>query len=63
MKQILIDIDADGQVTIEAVGFKGNACEKATAAIEAALGVGKQNRKPEYYASEQVKAGQKVGGR
>lgn len=63
MRQILIDIDVDGQVVIEAVGFRGRACEKATAAIEAALGrVGRVNHKPEYYAQEQAKAVQSVGG-
>lgn len=54
MKQIEIVIAADGQVQIEAIGFKGNACEKATAAIEAALGVEtSKKKKPEYYQREE----------
>ncbi|MGN6556203.1 MAG: DUF2997 domain-containing protein [Verrucomicrobiota bacterium] len=49
MKQIKVIISEDGSVEIEAVGFKGNSCERATAALEKALGVktgGK--KKPEY---------------
>jgi hypothetical protein len=49
MKQILIEVSATGEVKIEAAGFKGQACEKATEAIEKALGVaGKRTRKPDY---------------
>jgi hypothetical protein len=51
MKAITIDIDTEGQVTIEATGFKGSACEKATAEIEKALGtVASRKKKPEYTA-------------
>lgn len=59
-KEIIVDITPDGKVKIEAVGYSGNACEKATAAIEAALGVVKsRKRKPEYQ-QKQV-TGQKAG--
>lgn len=55
MKQIKVTVNEDGSLEIEAVGYKGNACEKATAALEKALGVaGKRTKKPEYYqANEQ----------
>ncbi len=60
MKSIVIEIAATGEVKIEAVGFKGKACEKATEAMEKALGVKKDvKRKPEYNASEAVV--QKIG--
>jgi len=51
MKTITVEIKEDGQVRIEAAGFTGSACEKATEAIEKALGVpsGNRNKKPEYY--------------
>ena len=44
-KSIEILIQRTGEVQIEAVGFKGNACEKATAAFEAALSAIKARRK------------------
>jgi hypothetical protein len=61
MKTIIVEISTTGEVKIDAVGFTGNACEKATAAIEAALGktVSRQ-RKPEatqHTVGNQQKAG------
>lgn len=54
MKQVLINVSATGEVTIEAVGFKGQACTKATEAIEKALGMpGKRTHKPEFYQGNQ----------
>lgn len=54
MKTIEIEVAATGEITIEATGFKGTACEKATAAIEAALGVkSNSKKKPEYYQREE----------
>lgn len=62
MKQIKIEVSATGEVTIEAVGFKGQACEKATEAIEKAIGIaGKRTRKPDYYQGNEH--AQKVGTR
>jgi hypothetical protein len=50
MKQIIVEVTEDGTVKIEAMGFTGAACEKATAEIEKALGVpGKRTKKPEYF--------------
>ena len=37
-KSIEVTIKPDGKVEIEAIGFKGGSCEKATQAIEQALG-------------------------
>lgn len=61
MKQIVIDVLPDGTVNIEAAGFKGGACEKATKAIEEALGGGVKQRKkkPEYW--QQNVGSQSVG--
>jgi hypothetical protein len=54
MKTILVTIDTTGEVKIDAIGFKGNACEKATAEIEKALGVpGKRTKKPEFFQGNQ----------
>ena len=50
MKQIIIEVSPEGELKIEAVGFKGAACVKATEAFEKALGVVKsKTKKPEYY--------------
>ena len=50
MKQIIIEVSPTGELKIEAVGFKGNACEKATKALEEALGTaGSRTKKPDWY--------------
>lgn len=49
MKEVIVTVEADGTVKIEAVGFQGQACEKATRAIEQALGkVKAKTYKPEF---------------
>jgi hypothetical protein len=49
--QIIVTIDNDGNVTMEGVGFKGTACDKAMAEIEKSLGIQtKRVNKPEYSA-------------
>lgn len=62
-KQVVIDISPAGSVKIEAQGFNGVGCAKATADIEIALGgevAKKKTKKPEYYAGggSSVKANQ-----
>jgi hypothetical protein len=50
-RTIEVIVAPSGEVTIEAVGFQGNACEKATEAIEKALGMtSSRTKKPEYFA-------------
>ncbi|WP_028550820.1 DUF2997 domain-containing protein [Paenibacillus sp. UNC451MF] len=50
MKTIEIIVKTDGTLSIEAVGFQGKSCEKATQALEKALGTTEQRKKkPEYY--------------
>jgi len=54
MKQVIIDITPAGTVKVDAVGFKGVGCDKATEQIEISLGgeVGKdKKRKPEFFQS------------
>jgi len=61
-KSIEIIVNIDGSLEIEAVGFNGSDCEKATAFLEKALGlVSSRNRKGEYYSAVSVKKQQKVG--
>ena len=60
-KTIEVIVNTDGSLKIDAVGFQGADCEKATAFLERALGkpTGKQ-KKPEFYRS--VQRQQRVGG-
>jgi hypothetical protein len=60
-RSIEIIIQPDGSIKIDAVGFSGADCEKATAFLEKALGktTGKE-KKPEFY--RQVQQHQQVGG-
>jgi len=52
MPQVTIIIDADGQATVDAQGLRGASCKEATAAIERALGVVKDDqKKPEFHQS------------
>lgn len=60
MKQITIQVSTEGEITIEAVGYRGASCEQATRALEKALGVpGKRTRKPDFFQgnNQQQKAG------
>ena len=59
---IEIIVSPTGDISIDAVGFKGADCEKATRFIEDALGsVAKRNRKPEYAQATTVARQQKAG--
>lgn len=52
---IQIIVKPDGKLTIDAIGFEGADCEKATGFLEEALGQpGKRDRKPEYYRRAQT---------
>jgi Protein of unknown function (DUF2997) len=63
MKTIEIIISNQGEIQIDAVGFKGPDCEQATRFLEAALGVvGKKVKKPEYQHSTRAQARQRIGG-
>jgi hypothetical protein len=60
-KTIEVVVAADGTLKIDAVGFAGPDCEKATAFLEAALGLRTgRTKKPEYHArrtaQQQVRA-------
>ena len=59
---IEIIVSPMGDISIDAVGFKGADCEKATRFMEEALGnVAARNRKPEYRQSATARRQQKVG--
>lgn len=57
-----VTIQATGEVVIDAVGFKGADCEKATRYLEEALGVvGQKQKKPEYHQRRSTTNQQKLG--
>ena len=59
-RTIEIIIGPSGEIKIDAIGFKGADCEKATAFLEKALGVvGHKSKKPEFHQRTQQR--QKVG--
>ena len=59
MKQIVIEIESGGKVKIDAIGFKGEACTKATAAVESALGKRTGGaKKPEWQQKDVQQQGQ-----
>ena len=54
-KQIIVDIDADGAITVEGKGFKGASCTLATKAFEDALGkVTKRTNTSDFYQKEET---------
>ena len=60
MKTIEIVVDPSGGLKIDAVGFAGADCEKATAFLESALGdIRRRDRKPEYH--RRARRQQRVG--
>ena len=61
-KSIEILVLPSGEIQVEAVGFHGADCEKATAFLTQMLGkITHSNRKPEYYQRIQIKERQQVG--
>ena len=59
-KIIEVVVGKQGEIKIDAVGFKGADCEKATAFLEQALGqVKTRQKKPEYH--RQVQMRQRLG--
>jgi hypothetical protein len=62
-KTIVIIVSPMGDISIDAVGFKGPDCEQATKFLEEALGVvGKKVIKPEYHQHGSRTNQQKIGG-
>ena len=59
-KTIEVIVQPDGSLKIDAVGFQGADCEKATAFLEEALGqITDKQKKPEYY--RHIRRQQRVG--
>ena len=61
-RTIEIIIETTGEIQLDAVGFKGPDCEKATRFLEEALGVvGQETKKPEYHQRSTRVSQQRVG--
>ena len=61
-KSIEVTIQPTGEISIDAVGFKGADCEQATRFLEDALGVvATKQRKPEYHQRRTTSNQQKLG--
>lgn len=55
MKQVIVTVSPTGKVKIDAKGFTGNSCEKATEQLHVVLGGGTaavKKRKPEFFAKD-----------
>ncbi len=55
MKQVIVTVSPAGSIQIDAKGFKGNACEKATEQLHVVLGGAgaavDKKRKPDFFAN------------
>jgi hypothetical protein len=61
-RSIEVVIAPSGEVKIDAIGFKGVDCQKATAFLEQALGLERNRvRKPEFHQSARKHLQQKLG--
>jgi hypothetical protein len=61
-RSIEVVVDTDGSIAIDAVGFKGDACDKATRFLEEALGqIAGKRRKPSYHERNQTRRQQRIG--
>ena len=61
-RSIEVIVNVDGSLVIDAIGFKGPECEKATRFLEEALGqIATRQRKPAYDERNQTRRQQRVG--
>ena len=61
-KTIEVVIGPDGSLKIDALGFKGADCERASAFLEKALGrISGRSKKPEYYHRAELRHEQRIG--
>ena len=61
-RTIEVIVNADGSLVVDAVGFKGPDCEKATRFLEEALGqIATKQRKPAYNERNRTQTKQGVG--
>lgn len=55
MKMIAVIVAPNGDITVEAFGYRGPECNKSTEVLENVLGLPLEKvRKPEYFAGEEL---------
>ena len=60
--KIEVVVSPKGDISINAIDFKGAECERATRYLEEALGcVTGRNKKPEYYQKQKSNNQQRIG--
>lgn len=58
MQTVIVNIDADGEVKVEAQGVAGSGCQALTRAIEQALGTTSADvKKPEFFQQQSAALG------
>lgn len=60
-KKVIIDILPNGEVEVEAIGFRGCGCEEATRIVEELGKVTSKTKKPEYHDPVEAKQTRKAG--
>ncbi len=61
-RAIEVTVSPNGDILIDAIGFKGADCEKATRFLEEALGViAQKQKKPEYQQANRTAQTQSLG--
>ena len=61
-RSIEVIVNVDGSLVVDAIGFKGPECDKATRFLEEALGqIASKQRKPTYNERNQTKHQQRIG--
>lgn len=60
-KTITIDIDAEGNIEVEAEGFQGRACSTEIGKLLAKVGKATERRKADFYKPEEARTERKVG--
>lgn len=62
MEQVIVEIDAEGNVKVEAQGVRGSGCAALTKAIEESLGATTADqKKPEFFQAQQQKEQARAG--
>lgn len=55
MKRVIVKLNTDGTIKVEAEGYTGSTCEQATAFLENLGIVGGEEKKSEYYDTQEQK--------
>lgn len=55
MREIIVNIDKQGNIDYETKGFKGSSCKEAAKFLEKLQGNRKEKLTPEYYQQDEVR--------